>query len=96
MPQPWNPLQWASDHWTQLSIGAALAAGLYKIHRAVTKVKKYLQGLEVGQADLELIKNNHLPHLQVELEKINSNLAGLRDDTRGFRDDLRAILQRGN
>lgn len=94
MQTPWNPLSWASDHWTQLSIGAVLATGLYRIHRSVTKVKSYLKGLIAAQESIELIKVNHLPHLQIELEKINDNLSGLRDDTRGFRDDLRAILAR--
>lgn len=92
----WNPLQWASDHWTQIGIGSALAAGMYKIFHAITKVRKYLQGLTGAQSDLEHIKNNHLPHLQVELEKINGNLSGLRDDMRGHRDDLRAILTQRN
>lgn len=92
MQPQWNPLSWASDHWTQLSIGAALAAGLWKIHRSVAKVKSYLKGLTTAQEGIEKIKDNHLPHLQMELEKINDNLSGLREDTRGFRDDLRLLL----
>lgn len=92
--QPWNPLSWASDHWTQIGIGSALGAVLCRIHHAITKVKKYVQGLLGAQESIETIKTNHLPHVQIELEKINNNLSGLRDDTRGFRDDLRAILAR--
>lgn len=92
--QQWNPLSWASEHWTQLGIGTAIAAGLYRIHHAITKVKKYLHNLDGAQDSIEKIKENHLPHLQLELEKINNNLSGLRDDTRGFRDDLRTILSR--
>lgn len=92
----WNPLSWASDHWTQIGIGSALAAALWKIHRAVTKTKTYLKGLVTSGESIETIKVNHLPHLQLELEKINNNLSGLREDTRGFRDDLRALLTRAS
>lgn len=92
MQPQWNPLSWASEHWTQLSIGSALAAFLYKIHRSIAKVKSYLKGLTSAQESIEKIKENHLPHLQMELEKINNNLSGLREDTKGFREDLRALL----
>ena len=92
--QPWNPLLWASVHWVELSIGSALLSLLYKIYKILEKLKSYGDGIEASRESLEVIKNNHLTHIQTELEKVNTTLGGLREDNRGMRDDLRAVLTR--
>lgn len=96
MQTQWNPLSWASEHWTQISVAVGLGAGLYRIHRVFTKIKNYLKSLVTAQESIELIKVNHLPHLQAELVEANRTLLGIREDNKILRDDLRVILTRMN
>ena len=94
--QTWTPLSWASDHWTQLGILGAVLAFFSRIHTAANKILGYGDIIEGSQESLNLMMSNHLPHLQAELEKANSTLLGLREDSQGLRNDLRALMTQRN
>lgn len=93
-----NPLEWLSNHWTSLIGWSSLILFLYRIHIGFQKLEAWGKSIVSAKSDLELIKTNHLPHLQVEVEKVNDNLSGLREDIRSglseMRDDLRVVLVR--
>ena len=96
MHTPWNPLVWASEHWTQLVMILALCTFLYKLYIVVEKFLLYPGAIISTQKNMDLMMTNHLPHLQVELEEINGNLRGVRDDFKEMRADFRALLTRGS
>ena len=62
----------------------------------VSKIIETRDDLTILKMDLTLIKNNHLPHIQGEIELINTNLDRLQqtvgDGFSGPRDDMRALL----
>lgn len=95
MQAPWNPMMWASDNWPQLVGWTALVTFLSYIYRWVKNIGGYANTLSETREDLSLIKTNHIPHLQTELEminqrleKVNTNLEGLRED---FRDGINQL-----
>jgi len=95
MQEPWNPMTWASEHWPQLVGWTAVATFLQRIYVWTRGLGDYADTLEEARDDLSLIKSNHIPHLQTELEmvnqrleKVNTNLEGLRED---FRDGINRL-----
>jgi hypothetical protein len=92
MQTPWNPLYWASEHWTQLVALSALFFFLYRVYLVVRKFLLYPEAIISTEKNLNIMMTNHLPHLQVELEQVNSNLAGVRDDFKELRNDFRIVL----
>ena len=99
MTQPnWNPLEWLAGYWPQLLGLTALSTFLYKLWCGIRKVVEPWESISSVKADLDLIKTNHLPHLQAELERVNDNLTGVRDDLRagfeGLSRDLSIVLTR--
>ena len=93
-----NPLTWLSNHWAQLAGWSVLATILGRIYLWITKLIGYGDAIASVQSDVSTIMTNHLPHLNVEVVKINDNLLGLRSDTReGFANlsrDLGIVLTR--
>ena len=98
MQAPWNPMEWASEHWQELIGWSALATFLYRILTVAKRVISYGDGIEETRSDLRTIMTNHIPHLQIELESVNSKLdnlhAGMHEDIEGLRADLRDGLNR--
>ena len=100
---PWNPLIWVADHWAQILGWSGVVVFAQRVYKGVSKVIGLSDDLVALKLDVTLLKENHLPHLQKELESVNQNISGLRDTTRdgftglrsdlsGLRDDMRAIL----
>jgi len=92
MQTPWNPLYWASEHWAELASISALCYFLYRVYVVVRKFLLYPEAIISTEKNLNTMMTNHLPHLQVELEQVNANLAGVRDDFKEMRQDFRAVL----
>ena len=98
MPTPWNPFDWASEHWGQMLGVAAVSTFLYRLYIGVRKIVGLGEAILSARSDLELLKTNHIPHLQVEVEKVNENLVGLREDIRDgldrLSDNINVVLMR--
>ena len=96
--QPSNPFGWLSDHWAPLLGWSALVTFLYRVYLGLQKIVGLGESIATAKADLELIKTNHLPHLQTEVEKVNENLMGLREDIKEsfnrLGSDMRVVLTR--
>jgi hypothetical protein len=77
---------------------SAFMTFLYRIYIAFEKFVGFGESIVSAKADLELIKTNHLPHLQAEVAKVNENLSGLREDLKDnfsrMSDDLHVVLTR--
>lgn len=74
-----TPYEWVASHFNLQSVG--WTAGIYFLYRAikfvVIAVSAAIRGRDrvlTAEGTLTLIATNHLPHLQVELEKINTVL----------------------
>lgn len=100
MQAPWNPMEWATEHWQELVGWSALATFFYRVWFVAQKVVGYGDGIRESRSDLKTIMTNHLPHLQIELESVNSKLddlhSGLHSDLDGLREDLKEGLNRLN
>jgi hypothetical protein len=100
MQLPWNPMEWASEHWQELIGWSALATFFYRAWFVAKRIIGFGEGVEETRADLKTIMTNHLPHLQIELESVNSKLSdlhsGMHGDIDGLREDLRDGLNRLN
>ena len=94
MQAPWNPMTWASEHWPQLVEWTALGTFLSYIYRWVSHVGRYASTLTESREDLSLIKSNHLPHLQAELEMVNQRLETVNTNLEGIREDFRDGMNR--
>lgn len=65
-----NALTWLVSH---LSVIGWPAIGIF-IWKASSKVRAYSDRFCKAEETIELLSTNHLPHIQAELEKINSGL----------------------
>lgn len=78
------PLLWFALHWQAICGWAFLIVALYKFIRFMVKAITVLTSLADRATDAEqtihLLSTNHLPHIQVELEKSNEHLSGLREE----------------
>jgi hypothetical protein len=96
--QPLDPFEYLSNHWAHLLGWSALITFLYRVYLGFKKVAGLGESIEATRLDLAVIKTNHLTHLQAEVEEVNKNLTGLREDLKtGFtelRADLRVVLGR--
>lgn len=99
---PWNPFDWLSHVWPYL-IGISALFPLIKyfvkpVVQGFVKGKEYALDVQTLREDMNVIKTNHLPHLQAELEAVNENISGLRSDLKdGFgrlSDSLNIVLTR--
>jgi len=101
-----SPASWIVDHWTQILAWSGAVVFFQRVYVAVSKVMGARSDLITLKLDLKLLKENHLPHIQQELEDINSNISGLRQTSKegfegvreglaGLRDDIRAVLVMG-
>lgn len=90
----WNPMQWFASHWMELVGWGVVVAFLRKAYVVVNRVVKYGESIDSAKDDLQLIKTNHLAHIQIELESVNENLQGMREDFKDLRDDFRVVLAR--
>lgn len=97
-PTPTNPFGWFSDHWAQMLGWSALLTFLYRAYIGLRKLLGFGDSIEATRTDMTTLMTNHLPHFQMELEKINENLIGLRGDLKDnfnrLSDDLRIVLTR--
>jgi hypothetical protein len=95
---PNNPFDYLSAHWAHMLGWSALITFLYRMYLGFKKFWGFGEGIAAAKSDLELIKTNHLPHLQAEVEKVNDNLLGLREDLKEnfsrLSDDIRIVLTR--
>ena len=98
LPFLWNPAVWISQNWMYLAGWLALGVVLYKVYLVVNRFASYGAAITELRTDMETIKTNHLPHVQEELVRVNSNISGLREDLKeglgNMRDDLRLVLSR--
>lgn len=96
--QPSNPFGWLSDHWGTLLGWSALVTFLYRGYLVLQRILGLGESIATAKNDIELLKTNHLPHLQAEVEKVNENLTGLREDIKEsfnrLSSDLRIVLTR--
>ena len=90
----WNPGTWISQYWTYLVGWGTVATFMHRFLSVAAKFTGYGADLKSVKTDVELIKGNHIPHGLIELEKINCTLSGMREDSTGLRDDIRALLIR--
>ena len=98
-------MNWIGAHWQPLLGWLTGLVTLYKTGRFFAKVaisvNNFFESFVKSRETLELLATNHLPHLQVEMEKMNEGLADLQISTdgnaellTGIREDLRAVLDR--
>ena len=94
----WNPGVWLATNWMYIVGWAALLTFAYKGYRIINNVLSYGMAITELRSDMDVIKNNHLPHVQEELQKMNENITGLREDLKAglgrMADDLRLVLAR--
>jgi len=94
----YNPMDWMAAHWAQLIGWSAVATFMYRFYTWLRKLVSFGEGIESTRDDTRLIMTNHLPHIQAELEKVNENISGLREDLKTeigrLSDDIRLVLTR--
>lgn len=78
------PLDWFSLHWQVICGWGTALIVLYKFFRWIGKATSSAHKVVVRATDAEetikLIATNHLPHIQIELEKLNETMTGIRED----------------
>lgn len=93
-----NPFEWLSQHWLAFTGWTGLAVFLWRVHKTASKIEKYGEHLTTVREDLTVVMSNHLPHVQAELESINQNVGGLRDDVKDglgrLTDSINVVLTR--
>ena len=94
MQQPWNPMTWASENWPQLVGWSSLVAFVSFFYRWIRNLGGYADSLNNTREDLSLIKSNHIPHLQAELEMVNQRLETVNTNLEGIREDFRDGMNR--
>jgi len=82
-------LSWIGSHWQALlawltGIITLSKAGRFFARGAIS-IGKVFDRFETAEQTLVLLATNHLPHLQVEMEKLNTGVA-----------DLQATSDKGN
>ena len=98
----WN---WIDLHWQAILGWVTGLITLYRVGRwfanLAISINSVFTRFELAEATLEKLATNHLPHLQVEMEKMNEGLADLQISTtnsnellQGIREDIRAVLDR--
>ena len=97
-PFSWNPGIWLGQNWMYIVGWAAALTLLYRGYLLVSRFASYGQAITDLQTDMVSIKENHLPHIQEELTRVNENITGLRGDLKDglarMSDDLRLVLTR--
>lgn len=79
-PSTWS---WLAFHlqvigWPAVLYGVyRIIVVCFRVGRAATLIE---QRVLEGEKTLYLMATNHLPHLQMELEKSNTTMQGIRDD----------------
>jgi hypothetical protein len=63
----------------------------YRAARAFTTIE---QRVLAGETTLHAMANNHLPHLQKELEDSNKHLIGLREDMQSLSQHIQVLVTR--
>src|SRR5665213_2174201 len=88
--------QWIASHWTAF---AALVGGtytLYKLGSVITAVVSLIVSvtgrLKTAEQTLSLLATNHLPHLQAEMEKINTKQDRTNEVLSEIHQDLLLVL----
>jgi len=93
-----NPFEWLSQHWITLTGWVAVFTFLWRAHKLVSKLESYGGDLRTVREDTKTVMTNHIPHLQKELETVNKNIEGLREDFKeGFgrlADSINVVLTR--
>jgi hypothetical protein len=84
--------KWLSENWTT---ACAWAGGLYVVYQLGSVVTAFVNlifsvvtRIKTAESTLKTMATNHLPHLQVELEKAN----GKQDKTHEILVDIREVL----
>jgi hypothetical protein len=95
---PWNPGVWLAQNWTYILGWAGAAVFLQRIYSFVSKILALRDDIITLKLDVVTIRDNHLPHIQAELETMNTTLTGLRDDVKGgftrLADTMNVVLVR--
>jgi hypothetical protein len=93
-----NLMEWLSEHWAQMLGWSALTTFLYRLYIVASRFVDSWEGIKEARKDLSLIKDNHLTHLQLSMDKLDDNITGLREDLKdglfGLREDIRLVLMR--
>lgn len=78
------PLAWIATHWQEICGWAFLVVALYKFIMFLIKITNGVNSVvdraTEAEQTLQKMATNHLPHMQVELEKTNEHLSGLREE----------------
>jgi hypothetical protein len=59
------------------------------IYKIVRKVESFGDDLEGTKENVSTIMNNHIPHLQAELEDVNGKLNSVNENIVGLRGDVK-------
>lgn len=98
-------MNWIGLHWQAILGWITGLVTLYKAGRWFAKlaisINNVFERFIQAENTLEKLATNHLPHLQIEMEKMNEGLADLQISTdgsnellTGIREDIRAVLDR--
>lgn len=81
----YNPVDWIAANWLHILGWTAVLVFMKRCYTVVRKADEFFDGVLSTKSDVELIKSNHLPHLQSAIENVDRNITGLREDFReGF------------
>lgn len=86
---------WVVSHLALIGWPAVLYAAYriivmcFKVGRSATLI---VQRVLTGEETLHLLASNHLPHLQIEMEKTNTHLEQTNATLKNIRDDLRLLM----
>ena len=86
---------WFFSHWPTLAVLLVILILLWKFGKAFTAVSlwinDFITGFQKAEVTLDKVATNHIPHLQMELEKANGGIAKTNEHLEGLRDDIRRL-----
>lgn len=91
------PLAWLSANALHIMGWLALLTMAWKFldyfRKKTLEINHVFTSATKAVATVELMAINHLPHLQVELEKSNSKLGAIEASVNGLRDDFKIVAE---
>ena len=98
-------LLWIDAHWQALLGWLTGLITLVKVGRYFAKmavsINRVFERFAEAEQTLHSLASNHLPHIQMEMEKVNEGIADLKITTdgsnellAGVREDIRAVLDK--
>lgn len=88
--------QWIANNWQSVCYWTGGLYALYKIGSMVTAIATFLYSVVTrfknAETTLNLLASNHLPHLQIELEKLSAGQERTNEILELIKDDLRRVV----